>query len=85
MNWQLIETAPNAGEVILFGVLLTYCCSPDDRGKPMGKAVVAVGSKRLGRWWSGLYECLPTHWMPLPDPPEVKKARKRGSEEAMKR
>lgn len=68
MNWQPISTAPKDGTVLLYGTMLTYCCSNDDRGKPMGK-LVAEGSRRGDRWWVGLYECRPTHWMPLPEPP----------------
>lgn len=67
-QWQPIETAPKDGTmVILYGELLTYCCSPDDTGTPFSSGVV-IGNWRL-KWWAGLYECRPTRWMPLPQAP----------------
>jgi hypothetical protein len=64
--WQPIKTAPKNADLILWGELLTYCTR--DHGEPMGKAV-AVGRWRVDRWYSGLYEIVPTHWMNLPEPP----------------
>lgn len=61
MNWQPIETAPKDGEYIL-----VYA----------GRVTVAWFSD--GEWLDGMnhdgYEHethSPTHWMPLPPPPEA--------------
>lgn len=69
-NWKPIESAPkkDGSVVILFGELLTYCINKSHRGEPMGKHV-AEGRRHLDRWWVGLYECLPTHWQPMPKRP----------------
>ena len=61
-EWQLIETAPRDGTVIL--------------GYADGE-MATVEWCDLGKYWSlmveGSYaedgEWTPTHWMPLPDPP----------------
>lgn len=72
MTWKPIKTVPkNAQRAILYGRLLTYCISKDRQGQPFGPAVVAEAYRRYGKWWVGLYECLPTHWMNLPEPPDV--------------
>jgi hypothetical protein len=69
-GWRSMRSAPkdDGACVFLYGTLLTYCIRKSDRGKPMGKTV-AEGYRQSGRWWVGLYECLPTHWMPMPEPP----------------
>jgi hypothetical protein len=71
VNWLPIKKAPKHVDLILYGTLLTYCCSDVDRGQPMngGRKVVAVGCWRIDRWYSGLYEIIPTHWQSLPEPP----------------
>lgn len=60
MNWQPIETAPRDG----YPVMLT-CRTPY---KPFFGFYDSVD----GAWFeSGTYKCrAPTHWMPLPEPPE---------------
>ena len=68
-DWQPILTAPKDGTIILF-----YC------------GLCGRGDTQLGIWWSGIgnseghWETLdglalegphhPTHWMPLPEPPQ---------------
>lgn len=71
-EWKTIKTAPRNAPVILYGTLLTYCCNSADHGKPFGDPVVAQGSYHIDRWRVGNYECIPTHWMPLPEPPKEK-------------
>ena len=65
MEWQSIETAPKDGEEIMI-------CTLYDDGTCSHFEIV--------RWpdftdhWIGLQDiCLsdPTHWMPLPEPPEA--------------
>lgn len=56
MQWQPIETAPTDGDTVII----------HDKG------FVAEGHYAWGSWWDNATECLrnPTHWMPLPEPPE---------------
>jgi hypothetical protein len=59
-EWQPIETAPKDGTAVI-----VYCPAKG----------VHVGNRRSDRvgWYSvrGAYLCKPTHWMPLPPPPEA--------------
>jgi hypothetical protein len=60
-NWQPIATAPKDGTEIL--------------GWPVegGNSTIAIVSFFRG-WTSGDYDAEPTHWQPLPQPPdEVKR------------
>ena len=62
MEWKRIETAPKDGtEVLVYGLL------KDGSGH-----FITVCPFRGVRWtieW--LHNCFPpTHWMPLPDPPQ---------------
>jgi hypothetical protein len=62
-EWQSIETAPKDGTQILVFcetvMTVARCFQP-----PLGS----------DRWLTldGGYEIEPTHWMSLPDPPEIK-------------
>lgn len=65
-TWQPIETAPKDGTVIL-----TCCMSPSEH-TPIKAGYMAVNA------WTGVdwprhnaSHCPATHWMPLPEPPEV--------------
>lgn len=66
-GWQDISTAPR-DEV---GVLLYLAVGDDNH-------ITYVGHFKDGHWWvtnfsdEELYYYEPTHWMPLPKPPEVK-------------
>ena len=57
MTWQPIETAPKDGEHILLGIHLE-------------RLVYAQSSFWLSGKWAGWDYRKPTHWMPLPNPPE---------------
>lgn len=58
-EWQPIETAPRDGtRVIVFVPVL-------DDGDVLGKSLVFEACYRPWGWG-----CEPTHWMPLPDPPQ---------------
>ena len=66
MNWQPIETAPKDGTAILLAQKVAEGFGPG----------VAAGSWQTHAkvWWgvcgSGLVLHLPTHWQPLPEPPQ---------------
>ena len=58
MTWQPIETAPKNGEMILLGV-------------DSGFRFFAQSSFWMARRWVYWEHFLkPTHWMPMPEPPE---------------
>lgn len=65
MKWQPIETAPDT-----FADVLLYCGETNEQfvgfryqlGKPKYQFAVCEGMKFI---------CSPSHWMPLPEPPEV--------------
>jgi hypothetical protein len=64
MTWQPIETAPKDTDVLVF--------AEDTIG--IAKFYVYVYYKPKGMWaWDVEpdHEIHPTHWMPLPAPPEV--------------
>lgn len=70
--WQTIDTAPKDGTAIL--VVLgnnIHCSRFNAEAKQWRIGVHAVSDKVifLSAWFA--YE--PTHWMPLPDPPEASK------------
>ena len=62
-NWQPIETAPRDGTKIL-----VY------RGNEPGSEKVRVGVDYwlFGQWYKSRHWPQPTHWQPLPEPPEEK-------------
>lgn len=70
MEWQPIETAPKDVPVMIFstdarwpGVIIAICSSfVDERGN-----LVAVDWGDF--WQDGDLDVEPTHWMPLPEPP----------------
>lgn len=61
-DWQLIETAPKDGGIILLAF------ENED-----GDNDVFVGEWFEGKGWFILCDKIfhPTHWMPLPDPPKA--------------
>lgn len=64
MEWQPIETAPHNWPLLLFFLRL---------GEETG--VYGIGNRSPdGLWQYGdiAYSAAPTHWMPLPAPPEAK-------------
>lgn len=62
-DWQPIETAPKDGTRVLLHTPDTHRYSP----------VLGSWSDFEERWeeWGDYYPCYPTHWMPLPEPPEA--------------
>lgn len=68
MNWQPIETAPVGDVILLCNAKHKYVCT--GYGEWM-----ALPQINLPRWIScdpnGVGRFKPTHWMPLPQPPEV--------------
>ena len=80
LDWQPIETAPKDGtEILITGGGPEYgwdsCCWDVDWYPSM---VVALWDRGLQLWRfacydAGVYGCWlnPTHWMPLPEPPET--------------
>jgi hypothetical protein len=67
-DWLPIETAPKGPMIILYGageVTVGGWISAADQGvEPGMEHTVGAG------WWSMDTVGDPTHWMPLPDPPE---------------
>ena len=67
-EWKPIETAPRDGETIL-------AFKPDERRSGDWMTAVYWSDDDYLRGWvmvGGLHVAHPTHWMPLPTPPEVK-------------
>ena len=70
MSWQPIETAPKDGEAVLL-----WCPADED-----WQSFVTSGWYESGIFDRRWYACTdeqpmepqPTHWMPLPAPPEIK-------------
>jgi hypothetical protein len=62
MSWQPIETAPRDGTMI------------DVWAWPGERIPDVSWREEWGQWLhddgNGLLSCVPTHWMPLPAPPE---------------
>lgn len=72
--WQPIETAPKDGTIILGFVPGDIYGSNDSMNwSRSGPFVLAIEFD--GCWWGAdqlpdAYEVNPTHWVPLPEPPE---------------
>ena len=71
MEWQPIETAPKDGTV----VLVWYNNGIKDHS-PLSSHVRKAAWIDDAEFWQidgvgGNIEHIPTHWMPLPNPPEV--------------
>lgn len=66
-TWQPIETAPDSQSI---DVWLTSKHNPQFGARVTD--VHKVGNRWFGfpNWWSATDGVLPTHWMPLPAPPE---------------
>lgn len=60
MKWQTIETAPKDGTNVLVW--------------DHNESFIAWWDKRERTWWrrDAIIHLYPTHWMPLPNPPEIK-------------
>lgn len=61
MEWQPIETAPKDGTPVLL-----YATPRME----VGYWNVAVTDVGITGWYPSMYWRRPTHWMPLPEPPE---------------
>lgn len=67
-DWQPIEAAPDDGHEILM------CCKPNDHTPwrfGIGSFIEWQGDKMLWDWPWGYR---PTHWMPIPRPPQGTRA-----------
>ena len=75
MEWQPIETAPKNEVILLYGEIDPH---PDD------EQLHSKGARRVAGYWDQIDEAWssttstwagpwikPTHWMPLPPPPDV--------------
>ena len=62
MNWQPIETCPYGEDVLIYvrgqGVRIAMDCTEEG------------ADKKQFLDWSAFDPGMPTHWMPLPEPPE---------------
>lgn len=81
MKWQPIDTAPKDRRILVFNSWFGVYSSQytverehlgdDDRRRTSERPVKWTGYPLgltdigLGRWY-----CVPTHWMPLPEPPQ---------------
>jgi hypothetical protein len=63
MKWQPIETAPKDGTRVLLHSPSTHTYT----------GIVASWCLIEERWeeWGDYYPCSPTHWMPIPEPPDA--------------
>jgi hypothetical protein len=67
-GWQDIATAPKDGTEIL-----TFSPANDKAMFPVNrKPRMVINKWCVGAWWRTSAEAMPTHWMPLPAPPERK-------------
>lgn len=71
-EWQPIETADKEAYAILLTdgreVDVGGWVSAADQGAEMGEEYAIAA----GWWFLGNIDMVPTHWMPLPDPPEIR-------------
>lgn len=66
-QWQPIETAPKDGtEILLFDP-----DNSDDHNGGVAQGYFSMKDGGRNEWVSMVFKtCKPTHWMPLPSPPE---------------
>lgn len=62
LNWQPIESAPKDQHVIVFNAVAGVHEALWVEGHGW---LITQWAGQTGRWWPS-----PTHWMPLPEPPE---------------
>lgn len=68
--WQPIETAPKDGtEVLIYDA--AWCGGPPRREVSRWTWTINRKGERIGGDWSGV--SAPTHWMPLPSPPDPRR------------
>ena len=65
-SWQPIETAPKEGSVIVFG---RWEEGHEFDGQPWWNIAGCTETGIYGDWYD---EAIPTHWMPLPEPPQTR-------------
>jgi hypothetical protein len=78
-EWQPIETAPKDGDAVI-----VHCQAEEAVGIAQWKYLCMHGLYKWGWYWVHAEpdedpdpydyypECFPSHWMPLPAPPEAK-------------
>jgi hypothetical protein len=69
--WQPIETAPKDVKILICGG--TWGCeySPlEFSGWPFKEVALAIYNPEYSEWADDEYNYQPTHWMPLPEPPQ---------------
>ncbi len=74
MTWQPIETAPRDGRPVSLRIehrWARYSADPVADGWVVEVVGRWIDHNRGGWTWHGL-SGRPTHWMPLPEPPETK-------------
>ena len=77
MSWQPIETAPSGKILLLFAVTDIRDDGVVKNWKmATGSRHYRHGDEPFGPWtWNGIelrvYDIQPTHWQPLPAPPEA--------------
>lgn len=72
-EWLDIETAPKSelnGQILTFRAAILPWVLGGNAGGPWWQT--SFWSDTYGRWVGWPHEVQPTHWMPLPAPPEVK-------------
>ena len=68
MEWQPIETAPSEGYVLLGGYVVPSAAAQANGSKTIWH--YGIGTALWDDEWSGFLGGKPTHWMPLPVPPQ---------------
>ena len=73
MDWQPIHTAP---KILTLGVIQMLLCHDEKKWVRMGRFYPEVGNWYYSgtnerSQWAQVEGDAPTHWMPLPAPPEA--------------
>ncbi len=72
-EWKPIETAPENIPILIAGGKAQSVCSGNSKWFINENVYIGLKYKREKSFTvSDYFSCKPTHWMPLPSPPEAK-------------